>query len=292
MQGEVREENKMGVMPILKLIISMSLPIMASMLVQALYNIVDSVFVAQISENALTAVSMAFPIQNLMIAVSTGTGVGINALLSRNLGARNYEKANEIASHAIFLAAASYLVFLAIGIFGSEAFFRSQTDIEEIIVHGTEYIRICCCLSLGLFVSILCERMLQSTGKTVLSMYSQGAGAITNIIMDPILIFGMFGFPAMGVAGAAYATVAGQIVSAVISVTLNIKKNKEIEEFANDNKLEPDFIKHTINDYEFSEILDRNKIRAGISSDVSYFEKKSLVEKIMEFIISNVTKYQ
>ena len=229
MQQEARVENKMGVMPVTKLIITMSLPIMASMLVQALYNIVDSVFVAQISENALTAVSMAFPIQNLMIAVATGTGVGINALLSRNLGAKNYEKANEIASHAIFLAAASYLVFLAIGIFGSEAFFRSQTDIEEIIVQGTEYIRICCCLSLGLFVSILCERMLQSTGKTVLSMYSQGAGAITNIIMDPILIFGMFGFPAMGVAGAAYATVAGQIVSAVISVMLNIKKNKEIE---------------------------------------------------------------
>ena len=146
MQQEARVENKMGVMPVTKLIITMSLPIMASMLVQALYNIVDSVFVAQISENALTAVSMAFPIQNLMIAVATGTGVGINALLSRNLGAKNYEKANEIASHAIFLAAASYLVFLAIGIFGSEAFFRSQTDIEEIIVQGTEYIRICCCL--------------------------------------------------------------------------------------------------------------------------------------------------
>ena len=228
MQQEVRQENKMGVMPVTKLIITMSLPIMASMLVQALYNIVDSIFVAQISENALTAVSMAFPIQNLMIAVGTGTGVGINALLSRNLGAKNYEKANQIASHAIFLAVASYLVFLVIGISCSEAFFRSQTDIEEIVVYGTEYTRICCCLSFGLFIAILCERMLQSTGKTMLSMYSQGAGAITNIIMDPILIFGLFGFPKLGVAGAAYATVAGQIVSAIISFVLNKKKNKEI----------------------------------------------------------------
>ena len=228
MQQEARQENKMGVMPVTKLIITMSLPIMASMLVQALYNIVDSIFVAQISENALTAVSMAFPIQNLMIAVATGTGVGINALLSRNLGAKDYEKVNNIASHAIFLAVASYLLFLIIGISGSEAFFRSQTDIEEIVVYGTQYTRICCCLSLGLFISIFCERMLQATGKTTLSMYSQGAGAITNIIMDPILIFGMFGFPAMGVAGAAYATVLGQIVSAMISIILNMKKNKEI----------------------------------------------------------------
>ena len=137
MQEEVRQENKMGVMPITKLIITMSLPIMASMLVQALYNIVDSIFVAQISENALTAVSMAFPIQNLMIAVATGTGVGINALLSRNLGAKNYERVNKIADNTVFLAAASYVIFLLIGLFGSEAFFRGQTDIEEIIYHGT-----------------------------------------------------------------------------------------------------------------------------------------------------------
>lgn len=228
MQQEVRQENKMGVMPVPKLIITMSLPIMASMLVQALYNIVDSVFVAQISENALTAVSMAFPLQNLMIAVATGTAVGINALLSRNLGAKDFAKVNQIANHAIFLAVLSYLAFLVIGFFGAEAFFRSQTDIEEIIVYGTEYTRICLCLSIGLFIAIFCERMLQSTGKTVYSMYSQGAGAITNIIMDPILIFGMFGFPEMGVAGAAYATVLGQIVSAIVGATLNQKKNKEI----------------------------------------------------------------
>ena len=154
MQQEVRQENKMGVMPVPKLIITMSLPIMASMLVQALYNIVDSVFVAQISENALTAVSMAFPLQNLMIAVATGTAVGINALLSRNLGAKDFKKVNQIANHAIFLAVLSYLAFLVIGFFGAEAFFRSQTDIEEIIVYGTEYTRICLCLSIGLFIAI------------------------------------------------------------------------------------------------------------------------------------------
>ena len=142
MQTEVRAENKMGVMPVPKLIITMSLPIMASMMVQALYNVVDSIFVAQISENALTAVSMAFPIQNLMIAVATGTGVGINALLSRNLGAKNYEKVNQIANHAMFLAVLSYVAFLVIGIFGSEIFFKSQTDITEIVVAGTEYTEI------------------------------------------------------------------------------------------------------------------------------------------------------
>ena len=152
MQQEVRQENKMGVMPVPKLIITMSLPIMASMLVQALYNIVDSVFVAQISENALTAVSMAFPLQNLMIAVATGTAVGINALLSRNLGAKDFAKVNQIANHAIFLAVLSYLAFLVIGFFGAEAFFRSQTDIEEIIVYGTEYTRICLCLSKDRFL--------------------------------------------------------------------------------------------------------------------------------------------
>lgn len=228
MQNEARQENKMGIMPVPKLIITVSLPIMASMLVQALYNIVDSVFVAKISENALTAVSMAFPIQNLMIAVGTGTGVGVNALLSRNLGAKNYKKVNEIASHAVFLALASYVVFLFVGLFGAEAFFRSQTEIEEIVNYGTEYLRICCCLSFGSFIQIFFERLLQSTGKTVYSMFTQGVGAIINIILDPILIFGMFGLPKMGVAGAALATVAGQIVGGMLGIYLNQKKNTEI----------------------------------------------------------------
>lgn len=229
MQGEIRQENKMGIMPITKLIITMSLPIMASMLVQALYNIVDSIFVAQVSENALTAVSMAFPIQNLMIAVGTGTGVGVNALLSRNLGAKNYERVNKIAENAVFLAIVSYVLFLLIGIFGAEAFFRSQTDIEEIISNGTAYIRICCCLSIGIFMQIFFERMLQATGKTIYSMVTQGVGAIINIILDPILIFGWFGLPAMGVEGAAYATVAGQIVAGILGIVLNHKVNKEIK---------------------------------------------------------------
>ena len=228
MQQEVREENKMGVMPVTKLIITMSLPIMASMLVQALYNIVDSIFVAQISENALTAVSMAFPLQNLMIAVATGTGVGVNALLSRNLGAKNYERVNHIANHAVFLAVLSYLAFVAIGFCFTESFFRSQTDIEEIVVYGTQYTRICLCVSVGLFMQVFFERMLQATGKTVLSMITQGAGAIVNIILDPILIFGWFGMPALGVAGAAIATVGGQIVSGILGIILNQKKNTEI----------------------------------------------------------------
>lgn len=229
MQGEVREENKMGVMPILKLIISMSLPIMASMLVQALYNIVDSIFVARVSEHALTAVSMAFPIQNLMIAVATGTGVGINALLARNLGAKDYKRVNKIAENAVFLAVLSYVLFVFIGWFGSEAFFRSQTDIEEIIYHGTRYTRICCLFSLGIFVQIFFERMLQATGKTIYTMATQGVGAIVNIILDPIFIFGWFGLPAMGVAGAAYATVIGQIVAGIMAVVINKKVNKEIQ---------------------------------------------------------------
>lgn len=229
MEKELQQENKMGVMPITKLIITMSLPIMASMLVQALYNIVDSVFVAKISENALTAVSMAFPIQNLMIAVGTGTGVGVNALLARNLGAKDYKKVSQIANHAVFLAVASYVVFLLVGLFGAEAFFRSQTDIEEIVQYGTEYVRICCCLSIGMFLQIFFERMLQATGKTIYSMVSQGLGAIINIIMDPILIFGLFGLPKMGVAGAALATVLGQIAGGIIGIILNHKKNHEVQ---------------------------------------------------------------
>lgn len=236
---ETREENKIGIMPVPKLIITMSLPIMASMLVQALYNIVDSIYVARISENALTAVSMAFPIQNLMIAVATGTAVGINALLSRNLGAKDFKAVNKIADHAIFLALASYVVFLLIGLFGSEAFFRTQTDIEEIVIYGKEYTEICCCLSFGVFISVFCERMLQATGKTVLSMITQGLGAIINIVLDPILILGLYGFPKMGVAGAAVATVIGQIVGAAVGLLLNITKNKEIS--INFRGFHPDF---------------------------------------------------
>lgn len=223
------KENKMGVMPIDKLMISMSLPIMISMLVQALYNIVDSIFVAQLSENALTAVSMAFPIQNLMIAVGAGTAVGVNALLARSLGERDYDKVNKIAENAVFLVILSYLLFLLTGLFLSEAFYRSQTDIEEIVEYGKQYMMVCCCLSFGIFTQLMFERILQATGKTIYSMYTQLLGAVVNLILDPILIFGLLGMPAMGVAGAALATVIGQIAAGLFAVIFNLKKNHEVQ---------------------------------------------------------------
>ena len=223
------QENKMGVMPVGKLILSMSLPIMVSMLVQALYNIVDSIFVARISENALTAVSMAFPIQNLMIAVGVGTAVGVNALLARSLGEKDYEKVNKVATNAVFLVVLSYLLFLIIGLFFVEPFFRSQTDIEEIIQYGIQYLSVCSCVSLGIFTQMMFERMLQATGKTMYSMYTQLVGAITNLILDPILIFGLFGVPAMGITGAAVATVVGQLVAGAVAVWFNYKKNPEVQ---------------------------------------------------------------
>ena len=221
-------ENKMGVMPLNRLLISMSVPMMISMLVQALYNIVDSMFVAQLSENALTAVSLAFPAQNLMIAVATGTGVGVNAALSRNLGEKNFERANKIADHALFLAALSYVVFALFGLCFARQFFRLQTDIEEIVDLGTTYLRVCTIASFGLFMEITCERLLQSTGKTIYSMYTHGLGAIINIVLDPILIFGYFGAPALGIAGAAGATVIGQIIAFCLGFFFNKTRNHEI----------------------------------------------------------------
>ncbi len=223
------KENKMGVMPVNRLLVTMSIPMVISMLVQALYNVVDSMFVAQINENALTAVSLAFPMQNLMIAVATGTGVGVNALLSKSLGQKNYEKANFTAENGVFLAVVSYVVFAVIGIFFSQLFFRVQTDVEEIISYGTSYLMICTIFSFGLFGQIIFERLLQSTGKTFYTMITQGTGAILNIIFDPILIFGYFGFPKMGVAGAAAATVFGQIVAMILAFYLNKTKNDEIQ---------------------------------------------------------------
>ena len=224
----MQQENKMGVMPVNRLILTMSLPMILSMLVQALYNIVDSMFVSRLSENALTAVSLAFPAQNLMIGLATGTAVGVNAALSRSLGERNFDRANKIADHAVFLAIASYAVFAVLGLFFSRQFFLWQTDIEEIVDQGTDYLRICTLFSFGLFLEIACERLLQSTGKTIYSMYTQGLGAIINIIFDPIMIFGLFGFPKMGVAGAAAATVFGQILAAVLGIFLNKTRNQEI----------------------------------------------------------------
>lgn len=222
------QENKMGVMPINKLILNMSLPMMASMLVQALYNVVDSVFVSKISENAFTAVSLAFPLQTLMIAVAVGTSVGVNALLSRSLGERNDARARATAVNGVFLAAVSFLVFLLVGIFAVPVFFHTQTDVAEIVEHGISYLRICCCVSFGMFFGITFDRLLQSTGRTMLAMCTQGLGAIINIVLDPILIFGLLGFPKMGVAGAAVATVVGQIGGMLLSLWFCRHKNPEV----------------------------------------------------------------
>ena len=222
------KENKMGVMPIPKLLISMSLPMIISMLVQALYNIVDSMFVAQLNEAALTAVSLAFPIQNLMIAVASGTGVGINALLSRSLGEKNFDRANRVASNGVFLAIVSSIVFALLGIVGSRFFFEAQTADPQIIEYGTQYLSIITIASIGIFLQITFERLLQSTGKTIFNMITQGLGAIINIILDPILIFGWFGLPAMGVTGAALATIIGQICGASLGMLFNAKYNHEI----------------------------------------------------------------
>jgi putative MATE family efflux protein len=221
-------ENKMGVMPIRRLLVTMSAPMMISMLVQALYNIVDSMFVAQINENALTAVSLAFPLQNLMIAVAAGTGVGINALLSRSLGEKNAANANKAACNGIYLALLSCLAFVIFGFFGVRRFFEVQTQVAEITRRGREYLTICCVFSGALFGQVTFERLLQSTGKTVYPMITQALGAITNIILDPILIFGYGGLPRLGVAGAAVATVIGQALAMLVAIYFNLTKNHEI----------------------------------------------------------------
>ena len=222
------KENKMGVLPVGKLVFSMSLPMMVSMLVQALYNIVDSLFVSQINQNAFTGVSLAFPLQNLMIAVGVGTGVGVNANLARALGEKKFEKANKFARHGIFLAVCSYLAFLAVTLCFTKVYFRAQTDVAATIRYGEQYLYIAGGLSVGSFMQIMNERLLQSTGKTVLSMFTQGLGAIINIVLDPILIFGIGPFPKMGVAGAAVATVVGQICGALFGIYLNVTRNHEI----------------------------------------------------------------
>lgn len=227
-KSDVNVENKMGTMPVPKLLFNMAIPMVVSMLIQALYNIVDSAFVGRYSSEALEAVSIAFPIQNLMIAVSTGTGVGINALLSRHLGEKKFDEANKTANTGIFLAICSYIAFAVIGLTVMYPYYSMQSDIHEVIVYGEEYLSIVTVCGFGLFGEIVAERLLQSTGKTFYSMLTQGTGAIINIILDPILIFGMFGLPEMGVAGAAIATVIGQCVAAVLGFILNIKVNKEI----------------------------------------------------------------
>lgn len=222
------EENKMGIMPVNRLLISMSLPMIISMLVQAMYNIVDSIFVAQISENALTAVSLAFPLQNLMIAFAGGTAVGVNALLSRSLGEKNQDHVNNVATNAILIFGITAIVFMIGGLTLSNIFFHVQTTNQEIISSGTIYSMIVVGGSIGLFGQFLFERLLQATGRTIHTMITQGLGAIINIILDPIFIFGLFGMPKMGVAGAAVATITGQIIACSLAIFLNIKYNHDI----------------------------------------------------------------
>lgn len=222
------QENKMGVMPIPKLLFNMAIPMVVSMIMQALYNIVDSAFVGMYSTHALEAVSIAFPIQNLMIAFATGTGVGINALLSRHLGEKKFEEADMTANTGLFLAICSYALFALMGLTIVRPFFSMQSDIAEVVNYGEEYLTIILLCGFGIFGEITNERLLQATGRTVYSMITQGTGAIINIILDPIMIFGYFGMPALGVKGAAIATVIGQCVAFALALIFNIKVNKEI----------------------------------------------------------------
>ncbi len=236
----MNRENKMGVMSVKKLVITMSLPMMVSMLVQALYNVVDSIFVSQVCEDALTAVSLAFPAQNLMIGLATGTGVGVNALLSRSLGEKNFEKANKIGAQGVLLAMFSFLLFALFGIFGTKIFFASQVEKGSAIYnYGVDYLSVVCIFSVGLFGQVTMERLMQATGKTTLSMVTQLAGAITNIILDPLFILGIGPFPRMEAKGAAVATVIGQTVAFIVGIIINEVANKEINlRFSN---LRPDF---------------------------------------------------
>ena len=228
---ESLKENKMGVRPVGRLLFSMALPMALSMLVQALYNVVDSAFVAKISDvnqDALNAVSLAFPVQNIMIGVATGIAVGVNALLSRSLGEKNQDEVNRSALNGLFLALCGTVLAALFGIFGAEAFMRSQTHNPAVIAYGTSYIRIITIVSFGIFGEIIFERLLQSTGRTAYTLITQGTGAVINIILDPILIFGLCGMPRLEVAGAAVATVAGQIVAFVLALILNIRKNPDV----------------------------------------------------------------
>ena len=220
----MQSENKLGVMPISKLIWNMSLPIIASMLVQALYNIVDSVFVIRVSEQALTAVSLAFPAQNLMIGLATGTAVGVNALMGRALGAGQRERADRVANHGVLLAIVGFVISAVLGATCSDLFFRSQTQVESIILMGNDYLRVVTIGSLGMFCQIMYERLLQGTGRSILSMYTQGLGAIINIILDPVFIFTLN----MGVTGAAVATIIGQYFGCALAIYFNHKKNTDI----------------------------------------------------------------
>ena len=225
---EKANENKMGTMPEGRLILTMSFPIMLSMLVQALYNIVDSAFVARISEDALTAVTLAFPVQLLMIAVATGTGVGINALLSRRLGEQKQQEADAVASNGIFLAVCFWILFAVLGLLFGRTFISLFTDIPTVIDMGTSYVTVVSVASCGVFLLFTAERLMQATGNTVYHMITQLIGAVLNCVLDPIMIFGLLGCPALGTTGAALATVLSQIIAMGIGFFINVKCNRDI----------------------------------------------------------------
>ena len=221
-------ENKMGTMPIGRLLVNMAVPLMISMLVQAMYNVVDSIYVSRISESAVTALSLAFPIQNLLIGFSTGIGVGVNALLSKSLGEGNPDRANHSAGNGFLLVMIATIGFMLFGVFGSRPYFQMQSSVTETVEGGTQYLAICTIFSFGLFVQVLGERLLQATGRSFYSMIDQLVGAVVNILLDPVFIFGYFGIPAMGVAGAAVATVLAQWVAAAVALVINHKCNHEV----------------------------------------------------------------
>lgn len=229
MSNATLQENKMGVMPVGKLLVNMATPMILSMIVQALYNVVDSIYVSQISESAVTALSLAFPVQNLQIGFAVGIGVGVNSLLSKSLGQRDQEAANRAAGNGMFLMFIAVAIFMLFGILGVRPFYEMQSDVRETVEAGIAYSRICCVFTLGIFMEILGERLLQATGRTFHTMITQGAGAVINIVLDPILIHGWFGLPAMGVAGAAWATVIGQWIAALLALYFNEKHNPEVQ---------------------------------------------------------------
>ena len=227
-------ENKMGVMPVGKLLVNMALPMIIAMLVQAFYNVVDSYFVSKISDeesirqSAIAAMSLSFAVQNILIGTAAGLGVGVNALLSKSLGEGNQEKANRTAGNGIVIAASAAVLFLLFGIFGTKTYFNMMSDTPLTVEYGTTYISIICFASIGVFIEVLCERLLQASGRTVHSMITQTTGAIINIILDPCLIFGLGPFPRMGIAGAAIATVTGQWIAALLALTFNLKFNSDV----------------------------------------------------------------
>ena len=229
MSNNPLQENKMGVMPVGKLLANMALPMILSMLVQALYNVVDSVYVSRISESAVTALSLAFPVQNLQIGFAVGIGVGVNSLLSKSLGEKNQEAANRAAGNGMVLMFIVTAAFMLFGIFGTRPYYEMQSTVADTVEGGIAYTSICCIFTMGIFMEILGERLLQATGRTVYTMITQGVGAIVNILLDPVFIFGWFGIPAMGIAGAAVATVIGQWIAAFLALYFNEKHNPEVQ---------------------------------------------------------------